>query len=80
MHCGGSARRARRRTTIRCGMKVGARRIALLFVATIATAVAVHNFLHLPPVLGMMTGLGYLQLFALSPAAEPSARPGTRRI
>jgi Na+/H+ antiporter NhaD/arsenite permease-like protein len=44
-------------------MKVGARRIAALFGATIATAVAVHTFLHLPPVIGMMTGLGYLQLF-----------------
>jgi Na+/H+ antiporter NhaD/arsenite permease-like protein len=45
-------------------MKVGARRIAALFIATIATAVAVYNFLHLPPVLGMMTGLGYLSLFS----------------
>lgn len=48
----------------RVGLKVGARRIAALFVATIATAVCVHNFIHLPPVLGMMTGLGYLQLFS----------------
>src|SRR5258706_6672609 len=40
----------------------GARRIALLFAATIATAIGVHGFLHLPAVLGMMTGLGYLQL------------------
>lgn len=44
-------------------MKIGARRIMALFGATIATAVAVHTFLQLPPVLGMMTGLGYLQLF-----------------
>ena len=43
-------------------MKVGARRITALFGATILTAVSVHTFLHLPPVLGMMTGLGYLQL------------------
>jgi Na+/H+ antiporter NhaD/arsenite permease-like protein len=43
-------------------LKIGARRIALLFAATIATAIGVHSFLHLPPVLGMMTGLGYLQL------------------
>jgi Na+/H+ antiporter NhaD/arsenite permease-like protein len=43
-------------------LKIGARRIALLFAATIATAIAVHSFLHLPAVLGMMTGLGYLQL------------------
>jgi hypothetical protein len=26
---------------------------------TIAMAVSAHNILHLPPVLGMMTGLGY---------------------
>ena len=43
-------------------LKTGAGFIALLFVATIATAVAVHALLDLPAVLGMMTGLGYLQL------------------
>ncbi|HEX6441469.1 MAG TPA: sodium:proton antiporter NhaD [Stellaceae bacterium] len=43
-------------------LKIGARRIAALFIATIATAVGVHSLLHLPAVLGMMTGLGYLQL------------------
>jgi Na+/H+ antiporter NhaD/arsenite permease-like protein len=44
-------------------MKIGASRIAILFGATIATAVLVRSFLDLPPVIGMMTGLGYLQLF-----------------
>ncbi len=44
-------------------MQRGARRIIALFLATIATAVSFHNFLHLPPVIGMLTGLGYLQLF-----------------
>jgi NhaD family Na+/H+ antiporter len=44
-------------------MKPGARSIMLLFLFTIATAVSFHNFLNLPPVLGMLTGLGYLQLF-----------------
>ncbi len=34
-----------------------------LFILTIAMAVSMHNVLHLPPVLGMMTGLGFLQLF-----------------
>ena len=34
-----------------------------LFVLTIAMAVSAHNFLHLPPVLGMMTGLGLLKLY-----------------
>ena len=44
-------------------MQRGAKRIILLFLATIATAVSFHNFLHLPPVIGMLTGLSYLQLF-----------------
>lgn len=35
-----------------------------LFAATIATAVSFKNFLHLPPALGMMLGLGYLQAYA----------------
>lgn len=44
-------------------MKPGAKRIILLFLLTIATAVSFHNFLHLPPMLGMMTGLAYLKFF-----------------
>ena len=44
-------------------MKRGAKRIILLFAATIVTAVSFHNFLHLPPFLGMMTGLAYLKFF-----------------
>ena len=40
----------------------GARRIIALFLLTIATAVSFHNFLHLPPVIGMLTGMGYLGL------------------
>jgi NhaD family Na+/H+ antiporter len=44
-------------------MQRGARRIIMLFLLTIATAVSFHTFLHLPPVIGMLTGLGYLQLF-----------------
>jgi NhaD family Na+/H+ antiporter len=34
-----------------------------LFIATIGTAVTFHNVLHLPPMLGMMTGLGVLKLY-----------------
>ena len=45
-------------------MRRGAKRIMLLFLLTIVTAVSFHNFLHLPPVLGMMTGLAYLKIFA----------------
>ena len=44
-------------------MKRGAKRIILLFALTIITAVSFHNFLHLPPFLGMMTGLAYLKFF-----------------
>lgn len=43
--------------------KRGAKRIMALFLLTIVCAVSFHNFLHLPPVLGMMTGLGFLQVF-----------------
>ena len=42
-------------------MRRGAKRIIALFLATIATAVSFHNFLGLPPVVGMLTGLSYLQ-------------------
>jgi NhaD family Na+/H+ antiporter len=44
-------------------MKRGARRIMILFICTIVTAVSFHNFLHLPPFLGMMTGLAGLKFF-----------------
>ena len=37
--------------------------IVALFLCTIVTAVSFHNFLHLPPVIGMLTGLAYLKLF-----------------
>lgn len=39
----------------------GAKRIVILFLLTITTAVCFHNFLGLPPVIGMLTGLGYLK-------------------
>ena len=45
-------------------MKFGARRIIILFLLTIITAVSFHNFLHLPPAVGMMLGLGYLSFFS----------------
>ncbi|MBT4277261.1 sodium:proton antiporter NhaD [Candidatus Falkowbacteria bacterium] len=44
-------------------MKRGAKIVIGLFILTIATAVSFHNFLHLPPMLGMMTGLAYLKFF-----------------
>lgn len=44
-------------------MKRGAIPIILIFLGTIALAVSSHTLLHLPPVLGMMTGLGILKLY-----------------
>ena len=43
-------------------MKTGARRIIALGFCTIATAVSFHQFLHLPPFMGMMMGLGFLMI------------------
>lgn len=37
--------------------------ILCLFLVTIALCVLGHQFLHLPPVIGMMTGLGLLQIY-----------------
>ena len=34
-----------------------------LFIVTVAMAVIAHGFLHLPPVMGMMTGLALLKLY-----------------
>lgn len=48
----------------RIHLKKGARRIVLLFLLTIVTAVCFHNFLHLPPAVGMMLGMGYLSCFS----------------
>ena len=43
-------------------IKSGGVLITFMFLLTIATAVSFHNFLHLPPAMGMMTGLGYLMV------------------
>lgn len=45
-------------------MKFGARRIMILFLLTIVTAVSFHNSLNLPPAAGMMLGLSYLGFFS----------------
>ena len=44
-------------------MKDGALVVVALFLLTITMAVCAHNFLHIPPVMGMMTGLGILKLY-----------------
>ncbi|MFK7779915.1 MAG: sodium:proton antiporter NhaD [Candidatus Gracilibacteria bacterium] len=44
-------------------MKRGAVIVMGLFLLTIITAVSFHQFLYLPPMMGMMTGLAYLKFF-----------------
>jgi Na+/H+ antiporter NhaD/arsenite permease-like protein len=44
-------------------LQPGAFVVVALFLFTIALAVLFHGVLHLPPVLGMMTGLGLLKFF-----------------
>ncbi len=44
-------------------LKRGAAVVIALFLLTIVTAVSFHNFLHLPPMMGMMTGLAYLKIY-----------------
>jgi NhaD family Na+/H+ antiporter len=44
-------------------LKHGGLVIVGLFLVTIVTAVSFHNFLHLPPVYGMMTGLAFLKFY-----------------
>ncbi len=48
----------------RVNLKPGAIGVIVLFVLTIATAVSFKNFLGLQPALGMMLGLGYLQIWS----------------
>jgi NhaD family Na+/H+ antiporter len=48
----------------RVRMKPGAVGVIVLFALTIATAVSFKNFLGLQPALGMMLGLGYLQMWS----------------
>jgi len=44
-------------------LRHGAWVVVGMFIMTITMAVSAHNFLHLPPVLGMMTGLGLLKVY-----------------
>lgn len=41
----------------------GAKTVVILFLLTIVTAVSFHNFLGLPPMMGMMMGLAYLKFY-----------------
>ncbi len=44
-------------------IKPGGVIIVLLFLVTIATAISFHNVFQLPPVFGMMLGLGFLKFY-----------------
>ncbi|EEW25172.1 sodium:proton antiporter NhaD [Rhodobacter ferrooxidans] len=44
--------------------KPGTLGVAILFALTIVTSVSFKNFLQLPPAMGMMLGLGYLQVWS----------------
>ena len=65
-------------------LKSGGLPIVGLFLLTIVTAVSFHHFLHIPPVFGMMLGLGYLKLygFFLRRAGianvDPAVTPGSK--
>ena len=50
-------------STETASLKPGAITVVFLFLLTITMAVSAHNFLHIPPVMGMMTGLGLLKLY-----------------
>ena len=49
--------------TAEAELRYGAWVVVGLFLLTISMAVMSHNLLHLPPVIGMMTGLGFLKLY-----------------
>ncbi len=44
-------------------VKYGGYMVVVLFLGTIVMTVIMHSFLHLPPAMGMMTGMGLLALF-----------------
>jgi Na+/H+ antiporter NhaD/arsenite permease-like protein len=48
--------------------------VIALFVLTIALAVAGHNYLHVPPVMGMMTGLGILKVYGYRLALDEATK------
>lgn len=52
------------RTEDNARMKPGGAMVIVLFGLTIGSAISFKNFLHLPPAMGMMLGLGYLQIYS----------------
>ena len=75
----------------RARIKPGGVAVIVVFALTIACTVAFHQYAHLPPFLGMMTGLGALQILgyairrrelrvspSFSGAAPPGFKPATK--
>ena len=54
--------------------------VAVLFGLTIATAVSFKNFLQLPPAMGMMLGLGYLQMYSYYLTRTGNRRDDTEMV
>ena len=52
------------KSAVRSRLKPGAWAVIAIFAATIVTAICFKNFLQLQPAIGMMLGLGYLQVLA----------------
>lgn len=61
-------------TNEKTALRAGAWTVAALFIGTIALTVSFRNFLHLPPALGMMTGLGILKMYSYGLNANVTSR------
>src|SRR6185312_9578919 len=61
-------------------MKQGGVVVLALLFGTIGLTVALHSALALPPVFGMMTGLGLLKVYGYALGGGSSARPFRRAV
>src|SRR3990172_4344016 len=59
------------------GVKPGGFVVIGLFLLTIIMTVSAHHFLHMPPVLGMMTGLGILKVYGHFLRREEVSKTGS---
>ena len=61
-------------------VKYGSYTVIFLFLGTISFTVIQHQFLHLPPVFGMMTGLGVLSIYGYHLKSKESKDKNTKSI
>ena len=61
-------------------VKYGGYTVIFLFLGTISFTVIQHQFLHLPPVFGMMTGLGVLSIYGYHLKSRESKDKNTKSI